>query len=133
MRWNEWVKDYFFKGKTIGVYLLFIMFILSAIELTLLRTYIYNFIPLLVLTVFSYGVFTDLVAHLWWDGINTGLTYKEFFKLVFKGRTHDLYGLIIYLTLALYEFQYINKVGGIILISMDLGVITYLIKTRFYH
>lgn len=62
------------------------------------------------MSIFSYGLFTDLVAHLWFDSYDTGITYKQFMHLVFKGRTHDIYGLIVYTLLTAYELYYINKV-----------------------
>lgn len=131
--WHTWVYNYFYKGKTIGVYLLIILFLISAYELILNRIYLQTFIPLLIMAIFSYGLFTDLVAHLWYDAYDTGISYKKFISLVFKGRTHDIYGLIVYTSLAIYELSFINKIGGILLICISLTVIFLITKTKFYH
>lgn len=133
MKWHEWVSNYFLKGKTIGIYILFAMSVASFIILTIYRFNLDTFIPLTIMTVLIYAVFTDLTSHLWWDNYITNITNKEFMHLIYKGRTHDIYGMIVYLIGSLYLLWYINKMVVALLILADLVVLGYQFKTKFYH
>lgn len=132
-KWHDWVRHYFFGGKTLGIYNLIIMFGLSLFELFFLRFTLYTFILALLMVITSYGVFTDFVAHLWSDEYDSRITMEEFFMKVIKGRTHDLYGLIIFMVALFMLANAINIVIGAILAGLSFSTLSLLVRTKFYH
>lgn len=133
--WETWIHDYFLKGKTFAVYLLILMIPISIYELFTARTEIIPFILGLALVMTSYGVFTDLVAHLWWSGFKSDVSEKGFWKKVLSGRTHDVYGMWIYLIalVALLWETGMNQFIFYTLFACAFGVMGEMFITRFYH
>lgn len=131
--WKKWLNTKFYRGKTIGIYLLLTVFIISLVELTINRISLFTFIPLIVMTIADYAVFTDLVAHLWYDEWQGDMSFSQFIKLIFSGRTHDIYGLLVFMVADAVAYQHTNKVISVISGVLIIVVMYYLFKTRFYH
>lgn len=135
--WHQWVHQRFLKGKTSAVYFLMVNIAISVYLLSMHHVANYTFYPILIMTMFSYGVFTDLVAHLWWDGIDTGISWSKFVKYVFTGRWHDGYGIIVFIIVdviqAHYVYDLIDAILGLIAGGMAIAILFALIHTKFYH
>ena len=83
----------------------------------------------------SYGVFTDLVAHLWWDGLRIDISLKSFIHKIFHFRWHDGYGIIIFfISFVLSESIIHYNPILVAVVSFSIGIILLeLTLTRFYH
>ncbi len=133
--WHNWVHNYFYKGKTGSVYIMVLLFIISLVELTANRVAFFSFFGTLFMVIISYGVFTDLVAHLWWSGYDSGINYKQFLHEILGGRTHDIYGILVFagITIWLTVEKIITDYMAIILLILITIVLFELTKTKFYH
>jgi len=106
MRYKYWKENYFWKGKTIGIYIMMLDFAVFSI-----LTYIYRensilFVLLFANSIISYAIFTDLYAHLWYDNYNNSLSFREYLRhflllfifvhnVAYYSNLVDLYGDVV--------------------------------------
>lgn len=106
MRYKYWKENYFWKGKTIGIYIMMLDFAIFSILMYIHRENSILFILLFANSVISYAVFTDLYAHLWYDNYNNSSSFREYlgqFLLLFifihnvayYSNLADLYGDVV--------------------------------------
>lgn len=137
IHWKQWVRYKFLRGRTIGVYFLMVEMVISLYLLFEHHIADDTFYPLLVMTMTSYGVFTDLVSHLWYDSYISGISWAQFVRYALTGRWHDGYGMMIFMAAAIYYFtvshsQWIVIIYSPITVSWSV-IVGFLILTRFYH
>jgi len=133
LHWKSWLHNYFFKGKTIAIYVLMLITSDSALGMIMHRSDLLYFIPYFIMVIAYYAVFTDLVAHLYFDSYRSGLTMKQYVYKILHGRTHDIYGMII--TIAMEAYLLLVSYNPVLYLLMfcSIAVITNLSISRFYH
>jgi uncharacterized membrane protein YesL len=127
-QWNNW-KRAFWRGKLPIIYFMLIdvalVFALTIYHHTAIQFYAY-----FIASIATYGVFTDEVAHLFPLYNSNEISFKEWIKKVFSGRTHDVYGMVItMIAVAVSSLGIIQ----IIIIAISLIQVSAFAVTRFYH
>ena len=127
---REW-EHLFLTGKTKGVYLALISFVIFCIMILYSRNFLVEFIGVEVGAFASFGVLVDLVSHVFNDQFESNLTMSEWIFRVKHGRTHDVYGIFVQMgasIFALNRFQYVI----ILWVALTLELY-YIARSRFYH
>lgn len=135
MHWKQWLQGYFYKGKTIGIYLLMVLIVFAGYTIFIDRLVLLPFIFSLIMLLTSYAVFTDMVAHLWYDDYDSNISEEEYIYKILHFRTHDLYGLAIFIIslIGLIATATINVDIGMVFISVTILIMLLIVNTRFYH
>lgn len=129
MNYREWKYKYLLKGKTKGIYSVGFLSILFGAMVLFDRLDFFRLILSLIALIASYAVFTDLYAHLFYDSYYSGITKGRWFRLLLRGRCHDITGLLIALLCSAFL-----GVIPFVLSFLSAGIVIYYIyKTRFYH
>lgn len=133
LHWSSWLHKYFFKGKTVAIYVLIFATIISAGYMVMYRKTLSDFIPYFIIVIAYYAVFTDLVAHLYYDSYSSGLTLRQFTRMVLHGRTHDVYGMLITIAMSIYLLFHSYNIELYFLIYFSAYIIFMMFWSRFYH
>ena len=99
--WKEWQK-LFWHGRTKSVYAVIFITVFYVAATIVFRADLPQFLLSLAAMIMAYGVFTDLVAHLFSDITAKQETLRQFFRKFIKFRTHDVYGLIMLIVITAY-------------------------------
>ncbi|MCL4314874.1 MAG: hypothetical protein M1454_04025 [Candidatus Thermoplasmatota archaeon] len=127
---REW-GHLFLTGKTKGVYLALISFVIFCILILYNRKFLVDFIGVEVGAFASFGVLVDLVSHLFSDQFESNLNMSEWIFRVRHGRTHDVYGIFVQVGasfFALNRFQYVIILWVVLALEFY-----YIARSRFYH
>ena len=89
INWKSWQR-LFWHGSTKAVYVTLATVILAIYTISVLRLSFYGFILALTLVILSYGTFTDLVAHLFYDFYPQKISRNAYIYKIFHGRTHEI-------------------------------------------
>jgi len=127
-QWDNWKKA-FWHGRLPIIYLMIgdvaLVFALTIYHHTAIQFYAY-----FIASIATYGVFTDEVAHLFPLYNDNEISFKEWIKKVFSGRTHDVYGMvIIIIAVAVCSLGIIQMIIIPLCIIQIIGFAYY----RFYH
>lgn len=127
---KEWQR-LFLRGETLGIYFSLLSFAVFSVFVLYNRLPIFNFLVNEVALLTSFGVLVDLVSHLFSNTYNGGITLQEWIERFKKGRTHDVYGIIIQFGCSLFDLRFPYL---IIVLWVSLAITAYLIiRSRFYH
>ncbi|MEM0142395.1 MAG: hypothetical protein QXL94_00370 [Candidatus Parvarchaeum sp.] len=130
---TNYIMNYVLKGKAIGLLFMVLLSAFATVVLYMHRVDQWSFLAGLAMTLSGWLVTTDLVAHLWWDGYDSGITFSQFLKKL--GRAHDIIGMIIY-AIAMAGAFLLEIIQPITLAVTEIGVVivfALLLKTKFYH
>lgn len=132
MNWQEW-KSQFWQGHTPIIYLM--MADVATVFALLIQYHdSWVFYPYLIASVASYAVFTDEVAHLYPYNVRGDITPAQWLRKAFRGRTHDVYGMIITIAMVLIPHSTVAMRGiGAIIVLLSLLQIGGFAYTKFYH
>jgi hypothetical protein len=127
---RQWWK-LFLTGRTKGVYLALISFIIYTILILYNRLDLFHFVLNEIGLLASVGVLVDLVSHLFNDSYKTDISKEEWIARFKKGRTHDAYGIVIQVVGSAFDMGQLHLLY-ILWIALILEF--YLIfRSRFYH
>ena len=127
---RQWWK-LFLTGRTKGVYLALISFIIYTILILYNRLDLFHFVLNEIGLLASVGVLVDLVSHLFNDSYKTDISKEEWIARFEKGRTHDAYGIVIQVVGSAFDMGQLHLLY-ILWIALILEF--YLIfRSRFYH
>lgn len=148
MDWKKWAKLFWsFDPNMLAVYLTLSMFIfIFLLFLGVLPTFDPLGIFFSVIAILSiYAVFTDEVAHLY-PYINSPITHREWLSKVIHGRTHDVYGMVIFYVSFIFAVYYSYVIPDRSSFGLLWAIYTYVAlfifvsiiihdfyKHRFYH
>lgn len=130
---SDWSKNFLMKGKAIGFIFMVLLAAFATIVLFVHRVPTYPFLAALAMTLAGWLVATDMLAHLWWDGYDSGITFGAFLKKL--GRAHDIQGMGIFAAGMAISYL-LGSIEAITLAVTEIGVIivfALLLKTKFYH
>ena len=127
---REW-EHLFLTGRTKGVYLTLISFVIYCILILYNRQLLLDFIGVEVGAFASFGVLVDLVSHLFTDIYESNLTTAQWILRIRHGRTHDVYGIIVQAVASVFA---LNRPIYVIILWISLALeFYYIAKSRFYH
>lgn len=128
--WSDWLS-LVLHGKTYAIYAQLVIFSLFALVTFQDRMDTLLFSIKFAGSLFSFGLLVDLVSHLFSNLTKTALSGSAFIKLIWSGRTHDIYACFIQLGLGVI----ISIFQVLFIPALVLGVyVLYLIaRARFYH
>ena len=127
---RQWWK-LFLTGRTKGVYLALISFIIYTILILYNRLDLFHFVLTEIGLLASVGVLVDLVSHLFNDAYKTDISKEEWIARFKKGRTHDAYGIVIQVIGSAFD---IGQLHLLYILWIALILEFYLIfRSRFYH
>ena len=127
---RQWWK-LFLTGRTKGVYLALISFIIYTILILYNRLDLFHFVLNEIGLLASVGVLVDLVSHLFNDSYKTDISKEEWIARFKKGRTHDAYGIVIQVAGSAFDTEQLHLLY-ILWIALILEF--YLVfRSRFYH
>jgi hypothetical protein len=130
VNFTEW-KHLVITGRTKGVYLALLSFVIFAVMILYNRDNLFLFVSVQVGSFASFGVLVDLVSHLFNDRYQTDLTLDQWITKFKGGRTHDAYGIIVQLAASVIDFVKFHYV--FILWILLLPELYFIIRARFYH
>ena len=127
---REW-EHLFLTGRTKGVYMALISFVIYCIVILYNREFLLDFIGVEVGAFASFGVLVDLVSHLFTDIYESNLTTAQWIQRIRHGRTHDVYGIIVQAVASVFA---LNRPIYVIILWISLALeFYYIAKSRFYH
>ncbi len=127
---REW-EHLFLTGRTKGVYMALISFVIYCIVILYNREFLLDFIGVEVGAFASFGVLVDLVSHLFTDIYESNLTAAQWIYRIRHGRTHDVYGIIVQAVASIFA---LNRLIYVIILWISLTLeFYYIAKSRFYH
>jgi hypothetical protein len=127
---RDWER-LFLAGKTKGVYLALLSFVLYCIMILYNRKFLLDFIGVEIGAFASFGVLVDLVSHLFSDLYRSDLTTNQWIYRIRHGRTHDVYGIIVQFVASIFALnRYIYVIVLWIILALEFY---YIAKSRFYH
>jgi|GEM_PF-2279257 hypothetical protein len=130
VNFSQW-GHLFITGKTKGVYLALLSFLVFVFLILYNRENLFFFIVIEVGSFASFGVLVDLVSHLFSDRYMTDMTFEQWVQRFKGGRTHDVYGILIQIFASAIDFIRFHFAFILwILLPMELY---YIVKARFYH
>lgn len=120
--------------KLSGVYYIIGSFIINLIMVFIVHDNLIPFTLLLFSMIATYGVLTDLVAHLFPYNF-TPMPWKRYVHKILSGRTHDIYGILIAMFMESYAVYIAHPLlyGMVINIALEAGTLYSIIIWRFYH
>ena len=148
MDWNEWAKRFWKYDPRMAAVYETILLSVNAAFLFVLSLIIMSRVAILlfVLSFLAfYAVFTDEVAHLY-PYINSPIDRKDWIVKVFKGRTHDVYGILLGYSMLVSGLLYTHVFASYSYYTLLLAVALSLLyiypcysiihdfyENRFYH